>query len=111
MSRVAVFEVHSTAFLDPAGVPMKAFPDAFDESVLRALYRWMVLTRTFDAKAIALQRTGRLGTYASCLGQEAVGVGIGHAMQSADVLLPSFREQGAVPGRELDGDAPVLGRR
>ena len=59
------------------------------------LYRAMVLTRTFDAKAIALQRTGRLGTYASSLGQEAVAVGVAAAMQADDVLLPSFREHGA----------------
>jgi pyruvate dehydrogenase E1 component alpha subunit len=52
----------------------------------------MVLARTFDARAIALQRTGRLGTYASLLGQEAVGVGIAQAMRPDDVLLPSFRE-------------------
>jgi len=55
----------------------------------------MVLTRAFDAKAIALQRTGRLGTYASSLGQEAVGVGVAAAMRPEDVLLPSFREHGA----------------
>ena len=62
---------------------------------LIALYRAMVLTRTFDAKAIALQRTGRLGTYASSLGQEAVAVGVAAAMRPDDVLLPSFREHGA----------------
>jgi pyruvate dehydrogenase E1 component alpha subunit len=55
----------------------------------------MVLTRAFDAKAIALQRTGRLGTYASSLGQEGVAVGLAAAMQPDDVLLPSFREHGA----------------
>jgi pyruvate dehydrogenase E1 component alpha subunit len=55
----------------------------------------MVLTRTFDAKAVALQRTGRLGTYASSLGQEAVSVGVAAAMRAEDVLLPSFREHGA----------------
>jgi pyruvate dehydrogenase E1 component alpha subunit len=55
----------------------------------------MVLTRVFDTKAIALQRTGRLGTYASSLGQEAVAVGVGAAMQRYDVLVPSFREHGA----------------
>jgi pyruvate dehydrogenase E1 component alpha subunit len=55
----------------------------------------MVLTRTFDAKAVTLQRTGRLGTYASSLGQEAVGVGLAAAMRPDDVLLPSFREHGA----------------
>jgi len=67
--------------------------------VLKDLYRRMVAARTFDAKAIALQRTGRLGTYASSLGQEAVGVGIGFAMQVDDVLLPSFREHPAQLGR------------
>jgi pyruvate dehydrogenase E1 component alpha subunit len=55
----------------------------------------MVLTRAFDGKAIALQRTGRLGTYASSLGQEAVAVGTAAAMRPDDVLLPSFREHGA----------------
>jgi pyruvate dehydrogenase E1 component alpha subunit len=55
----------------------------------------MVLTRAFDAKAIALQRTGRLGTYGSSLGQEAVAVGVGAAMAPKDVLVPAFREQGA----------------
>ena len=73
----------------------------------------MVLTRTFDAKAIALQRTGRLGTYASSLGQEAVAVGVAAAMQANDVLLPSFREHGAQLWRGVtpEGTVPVLGRR
>jgi Dehydrogenase E1 component len=45
------------------------------------LYRAMVLLRLFDRKAVALQRTGRLGTYAVSLGQEAVSVGIASAMR------------------------------
>ena len=73
--------------------PLPGF--ARDASALVPLYRAMVLTRTFDEKAVALQRTGRLGTYPSSLGQEAVAVGIGAAMRPEDVLLPSFREQGA----------------
>ncbi len=60
------------------------------------MYRAMVLTRTFDAKAVALQRTGRLGTFASSLGQEGVAVGMGTAMRPEDVLVPAFREQGAM---------------
>ncbi len=68
---------------------------ANDPAQLIRLYRAMVLTRAFDAKAIALQRTGRLGTYPSSLGQEAVAVGIASAMRRDDVLLPSFREHGA----------------
>jgi pyruvate dehydrogenase E1 component alpha subunit len=53
------------------------------------------LTRQFDAKAVALQRTGKIGTFASSLGQEAVGVGVASAMRPEDVLLPSYREHGA----------------
>lgn len=56
----------------------------------------MVLTRVFDEQAVGLQRTGRLGTYASSLGQEAVGVGVAAAMRDQDILLPSFREQAAM---------------
>jgi len=67
---------------------------ARDRAELLRLYRALVLTRTFDAKAVALQRTGRLGTYASSLGQEAVSVGAAAAMAPSDVFVPSFREHG-----------------
>jgi pyruvate dehydrogenase E1 component alpha subunit len=71
-------------------------PDfAADPDAVRALYRGLLRTRAFDEKAVALQRTGRLGTFASSLGQEAVAVGAAAAMQADDILAPSFREQGA----------------
>jgi len=83
-------------YLDPEGRPAAAPPEAAaTRETLVALYRAMVLTRQFDQKAVALQRTGRLGTYASSLGQEAIGVGVASAMDARDVLLPSFREHGA----------------
>ena len=72
--------------------PMPEF--AREPAELLRLYRTLVLTRTFDTKAIALQRTGRLGTYASSLGQEAVSVGAAAAMEKSDVFVPSFREHG-----------------
>ncbi len=82
-------------FLSAAGEVVRDLPDfARDGDTLRALYSAMARARTFDAKAIALQRTGRLGTYASSLGQEAIGVGVTSAMTDADVFLPSFREHG-----------------
>lgn len=71
---------------------MPAF--AQDPSNLIPLYRAMMLNRIFDQRAIALQRTGQLGTYPSSLGQEAVAVGIGAAMRSADILVPAFRVHG-----------------
>ena len=60
-----------------------------------ALYRAMLLTRLFDTKAIALQRTGQLGTYAPSLGQEAIGAAVGLAMRPDDVLAPTYREHAA----------------
>jgi Pyruvate/2-oxoglutarate dehydrogenase complex, dehydrogenase (E1) component, eukaryotic type, alpha subunit len=48
----------------------------------------MVLLRLFDKKAVALQRTGRLGTYAVSLGQEAVSVGIAAAMRKKTCCCP-----------------------
>jgi pyruvate dehydrogenase E1 component alpha subunit len=92
----ASFSIDYTRLIDAAGKPVAELPGfAGNRSKVLELYRWMVLTRTFDAKAVALQRTGRLGTYASSLGQEAASVGAALAMESRDVLLPSFREHGA----------------
>lgn len=94
---VARFEVRHRNYLAPDGSinrPLPAF--ASDASLLAPLYRAMVLLRNFDRKAVALQRTGRLGTYAVSLGQEAVSVGIASAMREEDVLLPSYRDNGAL---------------
>jgi 2-oxoisovalerate dehydrogenase E1 component alpha subunit len=96
MTITARFEVEFTRFIDADGDPVAELPAfASDRDRMLEFYRWMVLTRTFDAKAVALQRTGRLGTYASSLGQEAVNVGVALAMNDDDILLPSFREHGA----------------
>lgn len=90
-------DIGYTRFLTPDGSVCAPLPDfARRSDDLIELYRDMVRTRAFDAKAVALQRTGRLGTYASSLGQEAVGAGIGRAMRPDDVLLPSFREPAAM---------------
>jgi len=92
---VARFEIRHSQFLDPSGKPVQPLPDfAKDPKELIALYRWMVLMRTYDAKAIALQRTGQLGTFASLLGKEAVEAGTGSAMAKDDVLLMTYRENG-----------------
>src|SRR5690606_34629466 len=93
---VAKFEVAYFRYLDEGGKPVGDLPPlARDAKQLIPLYEAMVRTRTFDARAVALQRTGKLGTFASGLGQEAVGVGVGSAMRPEDVLLPSYRDFGA----------------
>jgi len=96
MTRVARFDIFCRQYIASDGSVVADLPKAAkDVDLLKTLYRQMVLTRVFDQKAIALQRTGRLGTYASVLGQEAIGTGVASAMSEDDVLLPSFREHGA----------------
>lgn len=94
---VATFEVRRRAYLAFDGTTLTDPPDfVSDRELLVSLYRGMVQARTFDLKAVSLQRTGRLGTYATSLGQEAVAVGIASAMQQEDVLLPSYRDNAAL---------------
>jgi len=94
---IARFEVHRRSYLAPDGSVLRPLPAfAADLPTLLTLYRGMVLTRAFDLKAVSLQRTGRLGTYAVSLGQEAVAVGIASAMRTEDVLLPSYRDNGTL---------------
>ena len=64
-------------------------------AALKAIYSRMVLTRIADAKALKLQRQGRLGTFASSRGHEACQVGTASAMLQGDWLFPYFRDLGA----------------
>ena len=96
LAEVAKFKIEFSRFLDAKGRVLRPLPDwAADTKTLIGLYRGMMRLRIFDAKAVALQRTGRLGTYAQALGEEAVGTGVGAAMAPTDVLVPAFRHQGA----------------
>jgi 2-oxoisovalerate dehydrogenase E1 component alpha subunit len=93
---VATFEIRRRQFLDEEGRPLAPLPDfCADADLMAAIYSGMSLARAFDAKCVNLQRTGRLGTFATALGQEAVPVGLASAMRPSDVLVPSYREAGA----------------
>ena len=97
MTLAAHFDIYYTRFLDENGKPLSPLSAfALDTGQLLPLYRWMTLIRAYDARAIALQRTGQLGTFASMLGQEAIQAGIASAMAPDDVLLTTYREQGAL---------------
>ena len=69
---------------------------------IKGMYRDMVLVRRIDTEAIALQRQGELGIWASLLGQEAAQVGSGRALSPKDMAFPSYREHGVAWCRGLD---------
>lgn len=95
MTTAGRFDIDYTRYLDPDGAATQTLPDFATPERLVPLYRAMHLTRIFDAKAIALQRTGKIGTFASALGQEAIGVGVAAAMRTEDVFVPSYRDHAA----------------
>ena len=61
---------------------------------MREMYRLMVLSRELDRRMVALQRQGRIGTYALLLGHEAVQIGSAMALAPHDFVFPSYREHG-----------------
>ena len=80
-------------YLDATGKLKGDLPPTLRErEQLIHLYRIMLLTRVFDRATINLQRTGAMGTYPANEGQEAIGAGIGFAMQENDVLAPYYRD-------------------
>ena len=96
MTVAATFEIEYLQYLKPDGHLSGPLPPAVPNAeALLPLFKQMLYVRTFDTKAIALQRTGKLGTYAACLGHEATHVGIGASMKPEDVFAPSYREYGA----------------
>ncbi|MCW2878109.1 MAG: hypothetical protein JWQ95_2209 [Sphaerisporangium sp.] len=69
---------------------------------VRDLYRDLVLVRRVDMEAVALQRQGELGIWASLLGQEAAQIGSGRALTDADMAFPTYREHGVAWCRDVD---------
>jgi pyruvate dehydrogenase E1 component alpha subunit len=78
------------------------YPLDVSAAEIRDLYTDLVLVRRIDFEAIALQRQGELGIWASLLGQEAAQVGSGRALGPRDMAFPTYREHGVAWCRGLD---------
>ncbi|MEK6940533.1 MAG: pyruvate dehydrogenase (acetyl-transferring) E1 component subunit alpha [Nanoarchaeota archaeon] len=90
------FEIKRIEILKENGSADNKLAPKFSKKQIHELYYYMTLSRAFDNKALNLQRTGRLGTYASLLGQEATNVGSAYALREQDWLFPSFRMHGGM---------------
>jgi 2-oxoisovalerate dehydrogenase E1 component len=75
-----------------------------DPDLYQKMYRDMVLSRELDRRMLALQRQGRIGTYAMLEGQEAVQIGSALALDPGDYVFPSYREHGVQVARGLPID-------
>jgi pyruvate dehydrogenase E1 component alpha subunit len=81
------------ALLEDGSVEPAVNPALQNEDLL-VLFRKMLLLRALDEKAIKLQRSGRIGFYVPCTGQEAMEIGSGFALQEGDWIFPSYRDHG-----------------
>ncbi|WP_077324492.1 pyruvate dehydrogenase (acetyl-transferring) E1 component subunit alpha [Virgibacillus siamensis] len=73
----------------------EAYGSKLDSALVEKLFYHMSRIRTFDQKAISLQRQGRIGTYPPFGGQEAAQVGSALAMGDGDWIFPTYRDHGA----------------
>jgi 2-oxoisovalerate dehydrogenase E1 component alpha subunit len=78
------------------------YPLDLSAADIRAMYRDLVLVRRIDTEAIALQRQGELGIWASLLGQEAAQIGSARALEPQDMVFPTYREHGVAWCRGID---------
>ncbi len=98
------YQVKRLDILDEKGNSDDALAPSLTDSELMKMYDFTILARTFDQRAISLQREGRLGTYPSIVGQEASQIGSALAAEKSDWLFPTFRESGVYIARGLPMD-------
>jgi pyruvate dehydrogenase E1 component alpha subunit len=91
---IGSFNVRRIDILAENGDADESLMPSLPDSEIRMMYETMVLARTFDQRALDLQREGRIGTYAPIRGQEASQIGSALALDKTDWVFPSFRENG-----------------
>jgi pyruvate dehydrogenase E1 component alpha subunit len=85
-------------------------PSTLPPEEVRRLYRAMVAARVYDRKGSALQRQGRLATYAPYEGQEAAQIGAVAALRPDDWLVATYRDAAAMWFHGYPWELLLLGR-
>jgi pyruvate dehydrogenase E1 component alpha subunit len=77
---------------------------------VRDLYEQMVISRVYDHKASAMQRQGRLATYAQFEGQEACQIGSVAPLRQQDWVVGTYRDPAAMWAHGYPMVNLILGR-
>lgn len=80
--------------LDDAGNPHGDWRPDLSADQLRLGLRHMMHVRAYDDRMFRMQRQGQLSFYMKSTGEEAVAVAQAMALESRDMLFPSYRQQG-----------------
>lgn len=82
--------------------PIDDFPNLEPEKLLQ-MYRDMVLLREFEEACPKLYSQGKMGGFLHLYsGEEAVAVGVSHAMREGDCMISAYREHGHILARGAD---------
>lgn len=82
----------------------------FDIARTQALFEAMLTARRYDEKATAMQKQGRLATYAPFRGQEAAQIGSAAALRTSDWMVATYRDAAAMWMHGYGWDLLLLGR-
>jgi len=94
--------------INPDGTVRDRLPVTVEE--LRTLYSDMVEARTYDRKCMAMQRQGRLATYAPFEGQEAAQIGAAAALREDDWVVGTYRDAALMWRSGYRWDLLIAGR-
>lgn len=72
-----------------------------DQQKLRDLYAAMLKPRMIEEKMLVLLRQGKISKWFSGIGQEAISVGVTHALKSEEYILPMHRNLGVFTSRNI----------
>jgi pyruvate dehydrogenase E1 component alpha subunit len=95
-------------YLDEAGRVLTDPPMGVERA--RELFAAMLVARTYDRKCSALQRQGRLATYAQFEGQEAAQIGSAAALRPDDWMVATYRDAAAMWFHGYPWENLLLGR-
>lgn len=82
--------------------PAIIFPKhSLTDDQLIALYRGMLKPRLIEEKMLILLRQGKVSKWFSGIGQEAIAVGVTHAMKESEYILPMHRNLAVFTSRNI----------
>lgn len=97
----AEFQIPYYHYLNNKGELAENAPIQLSDDTLIKYLKVMTTIQIFDKKSIALQRTGKMGTYAPITGQESIGTAIGMTLAPNDVFVPYYRDYATLYQRNI----------
>lgn len=71
------------------------------ENVQLSLFKAMLKPRMIEEKMLILLRQGKISKWFSGIGQEAISVGVTHALEADEYILPMHRNLGVFTSRDI----------